>query len=133
MDPDGSSRKTIVIANAILQWRADEPENAAGEAGVVFAKVRNFNEFRNEFQYSEVLSRMPLIMVEKTGESEPMPFKKGAKSPLDGNRAFVMGHVIAGAAIGRDLAYYRPISSTSGGRTTPRSRRFIWGAQARTR
>ena len=35
-----------------------------------------------------------------------MPFKKDAKSPLDGIRAFGMGHVIAGAAIGRDLAAY---------------------------
>ena len=29
-----------------------------------------------------------------------------AKSPLEGIRAFGMGHVIAGAGIGRDLAYY---------------------------
>jgi crotonobetainyl-CoA:carnitine CoA-transferase CaiB-like acyl-CoA transferase len=35
-----------------------------------------------------------------------VPFKRGAKSPLEGIRAFGMGHVIAGAGIGRDLAYY---------------------------
>src|SRR6202035_1608796 len=56
--------------------------------------------------YTEVLAKMPLISVEKIGDSEPIPFKPGAKMPLDGIRALGMGHVIAGAAIGRDLAFY---------------------------
>jgi crotonobetainyl-CoA:carnitine CoA-transferase CaiB-like acyl-CoA transferase len=94
------------LNNAILQWKADELEDAASEAGLVFAKVRTFDEFRKEPQYTEVLSKMSLISVEKIGESEPIPFKKDGKSPLDGIRAFGMGHVIAGAAIGRDLAGY---------------------------
>src|SRR5262245_37249922 len=92
--------------NRILQWKADELENAAAEAGLIFAKVRTFEEFRKEAQYTEVLSRMPLITVEKIGESQPIPFKKDGKSPLDGIRAFGMGHVIAGAGMGRDLACY---------------------------
>jgi len=94
------------VRSAILQWRADDLENAAAEAGLPFAKVRTFEEFRNEPQYADVLSRMPLIAVEKIGESEPIPFKKDGKSPLDGIRALGMGHVIAGAGIGRDLACY---------------------------
>ncbi|HUJ48290.1 MAG TPA: CoA transferase [Rhizomicrobium sp.] len=94
------------VRNAILQWQADDLENAAAEAGLPFAKVRTFEEFRNELQYTEVLSMMPLITVEKIGESEPVPLKKDGKSPLDGIRAFGMGHVIAGACIGRDLACY---------------------------
>src|SRR5215471_12682575 len=59
------------VRNAILQWRADDLENAAAQAGLPIAKVRTFEEFRNELQYTEVLSRMPLITVEKIGESEP--------------------------------------------------------------
>ena len=94
------------LNNAVRQWNADELENAAAEAGLVFAKVRTFEEFTKEAQYTDVLSGMPQITVEKIGESEPIPFKKDAKSPLDGIRAFGMGHVIAGGAIGRDLAYY---------------------------
>src|SRR5262249_16695669 len=62
-------------------------------------------EFRKEAQYTEVLSRMPLISVEKIGQSAPISFTKDGKSPLDGIRALGMGHVIAGAGIGRDLAY----------------------------
>jgi crotonobetainyl-CoA:carnitine CoA-transferase CaiB-like acyl-CoA transferase len=94
------------IENAILQWRAEELEAAAAEAGLVLAMVRTNEEFRDEFQYTEVLSTMPLITVEKIGESEPVPFTNGGTNPLDGIRAFGMGHVIAGAAIGRDLAMY---------------------------
>jgi crotonobetainyl-CoA:carnitine CoA-transferase CaiB-like acyl-CoA transferase len=35
-----------------------------------------------------------------------VPLSHGGKQPLAGIRAFGMGHVIAGGAIGRDLAYY---------------------------
>jgi crotonobetainyl-CoA:carnitine CoA-transferase CaiB-like acyl-CoA transferase len=94
------------IQNAILQWRADELESAAAEAGIVMATVRTFEEFSKELQYTEVLARMPLITVEKISDSEPVPLKRGGKSALDGIRAFGMGHVIAGGAIGRDLAFY---------------------------
>ena len=94
------------VRNAILEWRADDLENAAADAGLPIAKVRTFEEFRKEPQYVEVLSRMPLISVEKIGDSEPIPFVKNAKTPLAGIRAVGMGHVIAGAGIGRDLALY---------------------------
>lgn len=94
------------LQNAILQWDADELEIAAAEHGLVIAKVRTNEEFRKELQYTDVLAGMPLISVEKIGESEPVPFGPGAVSPLDGIRALGMGHVIAGAGMGRDLAYY---------------------------
>jgi hypothetical protein len=100
------SESSESIDNAILQWRADELETAAAEQGLVVAKVRCNEEFRRELQYSEVLAHMPLITVEKIGDSEPVPLSRGGKHPLDGVRAFGMGHVIAGGAIGRDLAYY---------------------------
>src|SRR4029077_7425601 len=101
-----SSDSLESVSNAILQWRAEELEAAAQEAGLVFAMVRTNEEFRKEPQYTEVLSRMPLITLEKIEESEPVPFKRGTMSPLEGIRAFGLGHVIAGAGIGRDLAYY---------------------------
>jgi crotonobetainyl-CoA:carnitine CoA-transferase CaiB-like acyl-CoA transferase len=100
------SNSTESIGNAVLQWRAEELEAAAAEAGLVFAMVRTNEEFLNEPQYTEVLSGMPLITLEKIAESEPVPLERGAKSPLDGIRALGLGHVIAGAGIGRDLAYH---------------------------
>src|SRR3954454_16822593 len=68
--------------------------------------VRTNEEFLREPQYTDVLSKMPLITVEKIGDSYPVPLKASDNLPLAGVRALGMGHVIAGAAIGRDMALY---------------------------
>jgi CoA-transferase family III len=100
------SPSTESINNAILKWDAVELEEAAAAEGLVLAKVRTNEEFRREPQYTEVLSKMPLITVEKIGESDPVPLKARESLPLAGIRALGMGHVIAGAAMGRDMALY---------------------------
>jgi crotonobetainyl-CoA:carnitine CoA-transferase CaiB-like acyl-CoA transferase len=100
------SPSTESINNAILKWDAAELEEAAAAEGLVLAMVRTNEEFRREPQYTDVLSKMPLITVEKIGESDPVPLKASANLPLNGVRALGMGHVIAGAAMGRDMALY---------------------------
>src|SRR5437588_1459930 len=100
------SPSTESINNAILKWDAAELEQAAAAEGLVLAMVRTNEEFRREAQYEQVLSKMPLITVEKIGESDPVPLKASANLPLKGIRAFGMGHVIAGGAMGRDVALY---------------------------
>jgi crotonobetainyl-CoA:carnitine CoA-transferase CaiB-like acyl-CoA transferase len=94
------------ISNAILKRDAVELEEAAAAEGLVLAMVRTNEEFRREAQYTEVLSKMPLITVEKIGDSESIPVKASGNLPLAGIRAFGMGHVIAGAGMGRDMALY---------------------------
>src|ERR1700687_1588154 len=100
------SPSTESINNAILKWNAVELEQAAAAEGLVLGMVRTNEEFRRELQYIQVLSKMPLITVEKIGESDPVPLKASGNLPLFGIRAVGMGHVIAGAAIGRDLSLY---------------------------
>jgi crotonobetainyl-CoA:carnitine CoA-transferase CaiB-like acyl-CoA transferase len=103
----GCSPNKESINNAVRKWDAVELENAAAKEGLVLAMVRTNEEFRRERQYKEVLSKMPLITVEKIGESEPVSLEaNGDHLPLAGIRAFGMGHVIAGAAMGRDMALY---------------------------
>ena len=97
---------TESINNAILKWNAVELEEAAAAEGLVLAMVRTNQEFRPEPQYTEVLSQMPLITVQKIGESDPVPLKAIGNLPLAGIRALGMGHVIAGAGIGRDMSLY---------------------------
>ena len=94
------------INNAIRRWDAVELEQAAATEGLVLAMVRTNVEFRQEPQYAQVLAEMPLITVEKIAESDPVALKAGSNLPLSGIRALGMGHVIAGGAIGRDLALY---------------------------
>jgi hypothetical protein len=100
------SPSTESINNAILKWDAVELEQAAAGEGLVLGMVRTNEEFRREPQYTQVLSKLPLITVEKIGESDPVPLKASGNLPLSGIRAFGMGHVIAGGAMGRDMALY---------------------------
>src|ERR1700741_5007283 len=100
------SSSTESINNAIRNWDAQELEQAAAAEGLVLAMVRTNEEIRREPQYTQVLSKMPLITVEKIGESDPVPLKASGNLPLAGIRAFGMGHVIAGGAMGRDMALY---------------------------
>src|SRR6266404_5394893 len=102
----GCSPSQESINNAIRKWNAVQLEEAAAAEGLVLGMVRTNEEFRREPQYTDVLSKMPLITVEKIGESEPVPLKASDNLPLAGVRALGMGHVIAGAALGRDMALY---------------------------
>src|SRR6267154_2390157 len=102
----GCSPSTESINNAIRKWNAVDLEEAAAAKGLVLAMVRTNEEFRRERQYTDVLSKMPLITVEKIGESDPVPLKASDNLPLAGVRALGMGHVIAGAGMGRDMALY---------------------------
>src|ERR1700752_2466329 len=102
----GCSPSTKSINDAIRKWNAVELEEAAAAEGLVLAMVRTNEEFRREPQYTEVLSKMPLITVEKIGESDPVPLQASGNLPLSGIRAVGMGHVIAGGEMGRDMALY---------------------------
>ncbi|GLY40566.1 carnitine dehydratase [Amycolatopsis sp. NBRC 101858] len=94
------------LAAAIARWDAAELEEAGADAGIVMPMVRSTEEFLQTRQYRDVLAGLPLIEIEKIGDSAPEPLPAGAAQPLDGIRALGMGHVIAGAAIGRSLALH---------------------------
>src|ERR1700745_3746681 len=79
----GASESNESISNAISKWDAVELEDAAADAGIVLAMVRTNEEFRREPQYIDVLSKMPLVTVEKIGESDPVPLKTNGNLPLD--------------------------------------------------
>src|SRR5438874_5991886 len=102
----GCCPSTESINDAIRKRDAVELEEAAAAEGLVLAMVRTNEEFRREPQYSDVHSRLQLITVEKIGESDPVPLKARESLPLAGVRALGMGHVIAGAGMGRDMALY---------------------------
>ena len=94
------------INEAIARWDADDLEEAAANAGIVIAKVRSAEEFLQEPQYQQVLQHMPLISIEKISDGDPQPLTSGAATPLEGIRVLGVGHVIAGSAMGRDLASF---------------------------
>ncbi len=94
------------VGNKISQWKATELEEAAAAAGVVLTKVLSVEELMSERQFTEVLADMPLIEIEKIGDSDPEPLPLGGSAPLDGIRALGHAHIIAGAGIGRTLSLH---------------------------
>lgn len=93
------------VADAIAQWNAADLEQAGDEIGVVMPMLRTTEEFLRHPAY-DYIAREPLIKIEKIGDSEPEPLPAAVDQPLSGIRALGMGHVIAGAGVGRDLAQH---------------------------
>lgn len=93
------------IAAEIQKWTADELEEKFNTAGLPLTKARSIAEFLETEQF-EILQNLPLVEIEKIGESEPIPFTPNPKTPLEGIKALGMGHIIAGAGTGRALALH---------------------------
>jgi crotonobetainyl-CoA:carnitine CoA-transferase CaiB-like acyl-CoA transferase len=91
------------LGAAIARYTADELEQMGEAGGFVMGKVRSVGEFVNEPVFEYLASR-PLIEITKVGDSPAEPFPEFGTAPLSGIRALGMGHVIAGAGIGRSLA-----------------------------
>ncbi|MFJ8933037.1 MULTISPECIES: CoA transferase [unclassified Streptomyces] len=93
------------VADAVSRWNAADLAQAGQEAGVVMPMLLTTEEFLKEPAY-EHIAQDPLIKIEKIGDSAPEPLSSAAEQPLSGVRALGMGHVIAGAGVGRDLAQH---------------------------
>ena len=94
------------VANAIAQWNGNELEEAAVKAGVSVPMARTLSEILEMDVYTQGLRDMPLISVERIGDSPAKPFTESPTAPLSGIRALGLGHVIAGASIGRSLSLH---------------------------
>lgn len=94
------------ISEAIGKWNGLELEAAAESAGIVMPMVRTLPEFLSEPQYRDVLADAPLIDIVRIGDSAREPLLEVGPLPFSGYRALGMGHVIAGAGLGRSLALH---------------------------
>ena len=90
------------IAEAVSKWNADELDEAAAKAGLVFAIVRTPEEWAAHPQGKQLADR-PLVEIVKIGDSDPEPFNPAAR-PLSGLRVLAATHVIAGNVMARTLA-----------------------------
>jgi len=90
------------IAEAVSKWNSEELDEAAAEAGLVFAVVRTPEEWAAHPQGKQLADR-PLVEIVKIGDSDPEPFTPAAR-PLSGLRVLAATHVIAGNVMGRTLA-----------------------------
>lgn len=93
------------IAAVTRNWDSFTLEEEANRQGLQATVVRSTEEFLDHEQFRH-LSQLPLIQIEKIGDSDPEPFSEDPTTPLDGVRALGLGHVIAGAGLGRALAFH---------------------------
>lgn len=94
------------VIKAVAQWDSFQLEQAAAdEAGVPMHVLRSPEEFLSLDLFQTVIKDMPLISIEKIADGDPIPFQSHG-DVLGGVRALGLGHVIAGAGIGRALALH---------------------------
>lgn len=91
------------LAAAIGRHKAEELEQMFEARGLVLCQVRTLGEFMALPVY-DYLAGLPLIEIERIGDAPPEPLPPAGPMPLSSVRALGMGHVIAGAGIGRSLA-----------------------------
>lgn len=92
------------VRDAIGKWNAQELEDAAASRGMIGSICRTPDEWLAHPQ-GELLSHLPLIEIEKIGDSDPeLPTMTNPQRPLSGLKVASFTHVIAGMVIGRTLA-----------------------------
>ncbi len=100
----GAPDDVDAVAAAVRTWRGRDLEAAGAAAGVVMPLVRTPAEFLAEEQCA-LLADRPLVEITRIGDADARPLAPGP-DPLGGVRALGMGHVIAGAGVGRALALH---------------------------
>lgn len=96
---------SAAVRRAIKSWDGEELERAGAAAGIVMPLGRPLKQIM-EMEVFKGLRDMPLICLEKIGDSPPKPFSPYSPDPLAGIRALGLAHVIAGPSIGRALALH---------------------------
>ena len=94
------------VRDAVKEWNGEELEEAGEKVGIPMPLARNIKDVLKMDAFTKSVGLMPVVSVEKAGESDPIPFTPNPRMPLDGTRQLATTHVIAGPSIGRAMALH---------------------------
>lgn len=105
LDPAQATRADA--EGALLQWKAQDFETAAAEAGVVVAALRSFAQWDASPQ-GQAIAAQPLMTITRVGDAPvlPLPALREGQRPLEGVRVLDLTRILAGPVGGRALAAY---------------------------
>lgn len=108
--PEGPASGRDAVAQALQGWRAEDFEQAAAQARLVVAAVRDFATWDAHPQASAVAAQ-PLLRIERiAGVPEAQPRRwtplLEVERPLHGLRMLELTRILAGPVAGRTLAAY---------------------------
>lgn len=72
------------VRDAVKEWNGEELEEAGENAGIPMPLARNIKDVLKMDAFTKSVGLMPIVSVEKVGESDPIPFTPNPKTPLDG-------------------------------------------------
>ncbi len=93
------------VTDIVRGWDGAALEERINRLGLQATLIRSAEEFMATEQYG-YLANAPLIEITKIADTSPIPFVCDPATPLDGIKALGLGRVIAGAGLGRALAFH---------------------------